>query len=366
MKIMIIAGGTGGHLYPGIAVARALGEHDILFVVRKGDLCKDILKGEGFAVREIAGQGVPRSVSAKVVSFPFAFIHGWIDAWRVLRAFHPDGVLGMGGYLSFPVVILASMQGVRTLIHEQNVVPGLANRFLSRWSRSVAVSFAESQTYFPAAKTWVSGLPVREEMGTLDAVSGRKAFDLDPSLPTLLVFGGSLGAKNLNHKILDLWGELLKRTSSFQVLHVTGQASFKETKAAYEKLTLRSVVLPYCNNMASAYAAADWVICRAGASTVAELAASRRPSTLIPYPFATNNHQQFNAQVLKDAGVADVISERELDLTFLAARLEKIINDPKERSKRIESFDELTHFSRRNSQAAKALADFISGRNSQI
>src|SRR5262249_37854918 len=135
VKILIVAGGTGGHLYPGLAVAHALqgAKHDVLFAVRRGDLGRDILKNEGFAVAEITGQGLPRSLSMQIFTFPFRFLQGWVDAWTLLKKVQPDKVLGMGGYLSFPVVVLAHFLGIPVLLHEQNVRPGLANRFLSRW-----------------------------------------------------------------------------------------------------------------------------------------------------------------------------------------------------------------------------------------
>ncbi len=144
MKIIIVAGGTGGHLYPGIALAQALTGHDVSFAVRRGDLGRDILQKEGFAVQEIAGQGLPRGFSLKILTFPFLFIQGWIESKALLKRLKPDWVIGMGGYLSVPMILTAKAMGIKTLLHEQNVFPGLANRFLSRWADSVAVSFPAS------------------------------------------------------------------------------------------------------------------------------------------------------------------------------------------------------------------------------
>src|SRR5258708_4689 len=159
---LIVAGGTGGHLYPGIAAARAVVKREgweVIFAVRKGDLGKDLLEREGFQIIELPGQGLPRRLSTKAFTFPIALVAGFAQAWMAVRRIQPDIVIGMGGYLSFPVLLVARLQGVPTLIHEQNVYPGLANRFSSRWVRSVAVSFPESKKYFPAGNVWFSGFP---------------------------------------------------------------------------------------------------------------------------------------------------------------------------------------------------------------
>jgi len=336
MKILIAAGGTGGHLYPGLAVARALSGHDILFVVRRGDLGRDILKKEGFAVEEISGQGLPRSLSPKLFTFPFVFIQGWLDTWSLLKRYRPDRVLGMGGYLSVPVVMTAHALGIRTMLHEQNVFPGLANRLLSRWADSVAISFPASQPYFKGKNVWVSGLPIRREIGRIDKTAARASLGLTKDLTTFLVFGGSLGAAKLNSTVVDAWPLLIQKNIPFQVLHVTGAKDFDRVRKLYEGLQICAQVLPYCHQMAEAYAAADAVICRAGASTIAELQAAKRPALLIPYPYASNNHQLYNAQVLEKRGQAKVISDQALtpmaiaDFLFSKAAESTTISQPPE------------------------------------
>jgi UDP-N-acetylglucosamine--N-acetylmuramyl-(pentapeptide) pyrophosphoryl-undecaprenol N-acetylglucosamine transferase len=328
MKVLIAAGGTGGHLYPGVALARALSGHEVIFVVRRGDLGREILQKEGFPVREIAGQGLPRAFSLRAFSFPFNLIRGCGEAWWLLRDLRPDCVVGMGGYLSVPVIGVAHALGIRTLLHEQNVLPGLANRRLARWADSIAVSFQESLEHFPQKKTWVSGLPIRADIGAIDSGKATQDFDLDTARPVFLVFGGSQGARRLNETCLEAFKKLAGENLRFQVLHVTGPPSFESIRSAYAKLPVRAVVLPYCHRMASAYAAADWVVCRAGASTIAELIAARRPATLVPYPYASNNHQIYNANVLSAAGVGTVILEKDLTPDTLAMNFRDLIKNP--------------------------------------
>jgi UDP-N-acetylglucosamine--N-acetylmuramyl-(pentapeptide) pyrophosphoryl-undecaprenol N-acetylglucosamine transferase len=341
MRILIAAGGTGGHLYPGIALARALSGHEIIFVVRRGDLGREILQKEGFPVKEIAGQGLPRTFSLRAFCFPFNFIRGWWEAWHLLRDLRPDFVVGMGGYLSFPVIVTAHRLGMRTLLHEQNVLPGLANLWLARWADSIAVSFQESLAHFSVGKTWVSGLPIRADIGTIDSRKARQDFGLDSAEPTFLVFGGSQGARHLNEMCLEAFKSLASEQLRFQVLHITGPQSFESIRSGYAPLPMRSVVLPYCHAMAAAYAAADWVVCRAGASTIAELIAARRPSTLVPYPYASNNHQVYNAKVLSAAGVAIVILEKDLTRNVLFKEFRDLAMNPDRVSVIQKRFDSL-------------------------
>jgi UDP-N-acetylglucosamine--N-acetylmuramyl-(pentapeptide) pyrophosphoryl-undecaprenol N-acetylglucosamine transferase len=312
MKIFIVAGGTGGHLYPGVALARALVGQHVTFVVRRGDLGKEILNREGFQVEEIAGQGLPRALSWKMFTFPFNFITGCLEAMALLLRHRPDWVVGMGGYLSVPMILTARLFGIRTLLHEQNVFPGLANRILSRVATSVAMSFPESHSYFPKSKSWISGLPIRPEIGQTDQTTGRRAFGLELERTTYLVFGGSLGAQRINTLMTEVWPLLLGKGLRFQVLHVAGRNDHERVKTFYQHVSFPAQVLPYCHDMASAYAAADIVISRAGASTVAELLVSKRRALLIPYPHATNNHQVFNAKILEKSGLGKMMLEKGL------------------------------------------------------
>jgi UDP-N-acetylglucosamine--N-acetylmuramyl-(pentapeptide) pyrophosphoryl-undecaprenol N-acetylglucosamine transferase len=357
---LIVAGGTGGHLYPGISVARAIKKSgsnwDVLFVVRKGDLGREILQREGLAVAELPGQGFPRRPSIAALQFPFKLAAGFIQSFALLKEKQPRVVVGMGGYLSFPVLLAARWKGIPTLIHEQNVMPGLANRFLGRWVSTVAVSFAESQAYFKRRDIRVSGLPVRSEIGTVSRSQARKELGLADNLTTFFVFGGSQGARRINLVMIDVWKRLASHVASFQVLHVTGMTDYESVRQAYQSLKVKSVVLPYCHAMASAYAVADLVICRAGASTVAELIAAQRSAIFIPFPHATDNHQFFNAQVMEKKRWAEIILEKDLQADRLASRLEDFLEKP----------PILHEWPSADSGAAQRLAEFITTMPSKL
>jgi UDP-N-acetylglucosamine--N-acetylmuramyl-(pentapeptide) pyrophosphoryl-undecaprenol N-acetylglucosamine transferase len=329
--VVIVAGGTGGHLYPGIATARAIvknKEWSVVFFVRKGDLGQELLEREGFQIIPIPGQGWPRKLSLKMLSFPFKTIAGFLQARSALERIQPQIVVGMGGYLSFPVLLAAHMRGVPTLIHEQNVFPGKANRLLGRWVDSIAVSFPESEKTFPSGKVWTSGLPIRPDIGTVETAQALKHFHLAEDRLTFLIFGGSLGARRINAAAIGAWPMLSDLSREFQVIHVTGASEFLDIQKAYQKLSVDVRVMPYCHEMAAALAAADYVICRAGASTIAELSTAQKPALLVPFPFASENHQLYNAEVLVNRGVADLIPDERLDAKELAKRLRVFLQTP--------------------------------------
>jgi UDP-N-acetylglucosamine--N-acetylmuramyl-(pentapeptide) pyrophosphoryl-undecaprenol N-acetylglucosamine transferase len=290
-------------------------------------LGREILAKEGFAVQEIAGQGLPRALSFGILTFPIRFVQGWIESRRLLKKFRPDWILAMGGYLSVPVVVNARMLGLRVLLQEQNVFPGLANRFLSRWADSVAVSFQESVGYLKGKNVWVSGLPIRPEIGRVTQAEGRKRFGLAADQPTYLIFGGSLGAQRLNSLAVEVWPLLLQKGRPFQVIHVTGTQDFERVRKLYRSLNFSAQVLPYCHEMAHAYAAATAVVCRAGASTVAELLAAKRRALLVPYPYASNDHQVYNARVVEKAGLGRIIADADLSPAAIAQFLEDTAPD---------------------------------------
>lgn len=236
--VLFVAGGTGGHMYPAIAAARAIKrkpDWDVVFAVRKGDLGEDLLKREGFRVIELPGQGLPRRLSPKLLTFPFKLAAGFWGAGSAVKALGPAQVVGMGGYLSFPVLTVAKLQGHRTMIHEQNVYPGLANKMLGRIVDSIAVSFPESRSVFPKDKVWVSGLPVRPEIGSMSPADGRQKLGLDPHKLTVLIFGGSQGAQRINQAAAGAWPRLSEFAGRLQVLHVTGEKSYAAIQAAYAK-----------------------------------------------------------------------------------------------------------------------------------
>jgi UDP-N-acetylglucosamine--N-acetylmuramyl-(pentapeptide) pyrophosphoryl-undecaprenol N-acetylglucosamine transferase len=321
-----------------MAVARSLmaaggpaperGPWEVVFAVAKGDMGRTLLEREGFKVLELSGQGLPRRPSLKLLTFPIKLLAGFRQARSMLEVIKPAMVIGMGGYLSFSVLLAARLQDIPILIHEQNVLPGLANRILAHVAGSIAVSFSESQRYFPRGKVWLSGLPVRSEIGQMTPVQGRARWGLDPNRFTLLVFGGSLGAHALNQAVVDAIPLLVQGAPAFQVIHVTGPAEHEIVQNRYQALPVKAVVMHYCHDMAAAYAAADLVICRAGASTVAELMVVQKPAILIPYPYASGNHQFYNAEILVKRGLAEMILDRDLNPAVLARYVRAYLDTP--------------------------------------
>lgn len=319
-RALIAAGGTGGHLYPGIALAHRLKASgcDVSFVVRRGDMGRELIDREGFVSYELTAQGLPRTLSTAWLRFPFRFIRGLIEVRGVLKAAKPDVVVGMGGFVSFPVVAAARIHRIPSVIHEQNVLPGLTNRLLGRLASRVAISFESSRRYFPNHSTTLTGLPIRGEFGAISTEEGRQRLGLERNRKTVVIFGGSLGATTLNRVVPEALEMLAADLEDAQVLHISGARDVESTRQRYRSFAMRSTVVPYCHDMPSALAAASIVIARAGASTIAELLATGRRAILIPYPFATGNHQLFNAKVLVDREQAEMILEKDLVCTSLA------------------------------------------------
>ncbi len=324
MNILIAAGGTGGHLYPGLALARELRTrgHSPLFVVRENDACREILAEEGMPFTEIPIRGMPRRISLKIAPFLIYLLKGLFVARRLIGKTKPGLIIGMGGYISFPVVLLGRCMGAPTLIHEQNCLPGMSNRILALFAEKVAVSFPESLRYFSGEKAIVTGNPVRAELFSTIPEDGYRSLRLDPRRFTVLVFGGSQGAASINRVVAEAARSLSRDFGRIQFLHIAGRNGFEETQREYCARGIPGTVLPYLHRIGEAYATADLVICRSGATTVTELLILRKPAILIPYPLATGNHQEYNARLLADAGLGTVLLERELSPERIAQSIQ--------------------------------------------
>lgn len=339
MRVLITGGGTGGHIYPALAIARGIKERDletkILFVGNSAGLEAEIIPREGFDFRSITVQGLPRKLTrvVGVVKALAKTLKGGGEAYKILKDYKPSVVIGTGGYVCFSVVMLAALLKIPTLIQEQNAFPGRANRILSRVTSKVAVAFPESQKYFPRQKDIVvTGLPVRPEIISACRETGISAFNLDPEKFTIVVVGGSQGARSLNKAMLQVVG-MVAGNQKLQLIHVTGQKGYEETLKELEdrgidyKNAGNITIKPYLHNMNDALAAADLVICRAGATTIAEVTVRGLPSILIPYPYAANNHQEYNAQALVRRGAAKMILDRDLTGDKLLDELGSLVND---------------------------------------
>ncbi len=332
MRIVIAGGGTGGHIFPALAVAKELkktiSDVSITFVGTVKGIESKIIPKEGYDIRFIRSEGLVGkdlvSTGRSLLRLPMSLM----DSRRILKEIGPDLVMGVGGYSSGPLVLCARLMGIPSLIHEQNTLPGLTNRILGKFADSVAVTYHESMKYFPPEKTYLTGNPVREEIlkGVRDR--GCKTFSLDRELFTIFIFGGSSGAHNINHAI----GEALVYLESFkknvQFLHQTGEKDFDAVKEIYSSKGFKGTVLPFAYEMADAYAVADLIISRAGATTLAELTACGKASILIPYPYAAGNHQEINARKLWDAGAAQMVLDRELNGKTLSDMIRFLLEDP--------------------------------------
>lgn len=323
MKVMIAAGGTGGHLYPGIAIARELlhgGRDEVVFVGTEQGIEAKVLPREGLPVRfipvgRLKGMGLLARVRT-VAGLPVSVLR----AVRLLRRERPRIVIGVGGYASGPVGLGAWLLRVPLLLVEPNSHAGLTNRLLGRFAARIFVCFPgrDLQGFFPAGKRVLIGPLVRKGIEQGSAAGALAAAGLETGRLTVLVMGGSGGAHAINVAMRDAARDL-RDLPNLQVLHQTGEKDADETAAAYRAAGVRAAVVPYLHDMAGAYAAADLVICRAGATTVAELAVCGKRAVLVPYPFAADNHQEHNARSLAARGGAEVILQKDLTPGRLAA-----------------------------------------------
>lgn len=337
-RVLLAGGGTAGHVFPALAVAGELAAAGVepVFAGVADRLEADLVPAAGYRLHHVEAVAVPRRPSLALLRLPGALRSAVAQCEAIAKEEEVAGVLTFGGYVSFPVARAAHKLGLPLVIHEQNAVPGLANKVASRWADRIAVSVPGSADRFPRAERCaVTGNPVRQEVLDLDRAArraqARAAFDLDPDLPTLLVFGGSQGARSLNHAITGAhtrWS-----TDRLQILHAAGRSQFSDAATRWERARATgkgppSRVVDFIDSMADAYAAADVVVCRAGATSIAELTVLGLPAVLVPYPHATGDHQHHNAAALERAGGAVLVDDDEMDAARLVAEVEPLLTDP--------------------------------------
>lgn len=332
MRIVITGGGTGGHLFPALAVRAALAarrpEAQILFVGATGGVESTVLPRLGHAFRalevhQVKGRGWRGQMEA-LLRLPSAVR----QAAHHLRECGAQVVLGVGGYASFPTVLAARILRIPTVIHEQNAYPGLANRWLGKLASAVAVSFEAAAAFFPSGRVTVTGNPVRPEIRPGHAAEARRQFLLSAERFTVLVFGGSQGAHRINVGMTEALPRLSGQRDRIQFLHGTGERDLAQVRLAYGEGGFQARVEAFFPDMAMAYAAADFVIARAGASTIFELAAVGKPALLVPYPYAANDHQRLNAEVMVKAGAAWTVPDAYCDGQRIAASLQAALEKP--------------------------------------
>ena len=322
MRVIFAGGGTGGHLFPGLAVAREFQRRDsaveILFVGTAQGIEFRVLPKEGFhleilEIKGIKGRG----------------LRGWLDAAygvpasllrsrSILKKFRPNCVIGLGGYASGPVLLAARLGGFRCAIMEQNLRPGFTNKLLGRFVPKIFTSYPQSASFFPGAHVVETGNPVRWQK--LPAVVKRGRF-------SLLVFGGSAGARRINTAVVEALKTLTDVKGEIFITHQTGAADYAVIQEAYARLPFDAEVTPFIDAMDEAYALADLIICRAGATTVAELTAFGKAAILVPYPYAIYDHQRGNAQALQESGAAEMILDQDLNGKLLAERIRSYLSD---------------------------------------
>ncbi len=326
VKVVIAGGGTGGHLFPGVAIAKEISRRwegaGICFVTGRRTMEQEILERHGFDRKSINVEGLKgrgwKGTATGLAKLPWSLLQSIF----ILKGFSPRVVVGVGGYSSGPVCLAARFMGIPSAIHEQNSFPGLTNRLLCRVVDRVFISFEESRAHFSGGTLHVTGNPVREAL--FERTTGKPA---DHGRFTILVMGGSQGARAINDAFVGALEIMRDRGRDPLVIHQSGQGLYQEVAEAYRTRGLPGDVKPFIEDMAAVYSMADMVVSRAGATTVSELAALGKPSILVPYPYAANHHQEVNAQVLVSAQGAEMILEKDLSPQVLAERLMNYMDD---------------------------------------
>ncbi len=328
LAVVIAGGGTGGHLYPGIAVAREILRRKPSAVVTFAGTARGIearvIPREGFGLDLIRSAGLKGKSLTTRLRGAMLLPRSIFDGWDLLSRRKPRVVIGVGGYSSGPVVLMAALRGIPTMVLEQNAIPGLTNRLLAPWVKAAAVTYEDARTYF-RGKAIVTGNPVRAEF--FDAPAVRRN-GLGGRAARVLILGGSQGAHAINMAAGAAAAEFARRPGGIELLHQTGERDVVPTQQAYAVAGLTTGrVQAFVDGVAAEMQAADLIICRAGATTLAELAASGRPAILIPFPAATDDHQRKNAEVLVKGGAAVMIEERDLTGPRLADEVNRLLDD---------------------------------------
>ncbi|MFZ0539961.1 MAG: undecaprenyldiphospho-muramoylpentapeptide beta-N-acetylglucosaminyltransferase [Candidatus Sulfotelmatobacter sp.] len=326
MRAILAGGGTGGHVIPALAIANELKKHyaaEVLFVGTARGIENRLVPAAGYPLRLVrVGQlkNVSLATRAKTV---FDLPRAVWDAGRMLNEFAPDVVIGVGGYASGPAMLAAVVKHIPTLAFEPNVVPGFANRVVARFVSGAAVHFEETAKYFRHAE--VTGVPVRQAFFEIPAKRG--------GVPTLLVFGGSQGAHAINEAMIRCLPELQRQAPGIHIMHQTGERDYNDALVAYQSFSgaagESAEVFKFIEDMPAAFARADLVVCRSGASTVAEITAAGKPAIFVPFPRAADDHQRVNAEALARVGAAVVVEELKLEGVWLAETIAALLGDPR-------------------------------------
>ena len=340
MRYLITGGGTGGHIYPALAIANEIKKRhknaEILYVGTEKGLEKELVPKEGFAFKTIRVKGMPRKINKEAFIAIKELLCGINDAKKIIRDFKPNVVIGTGGYVCGPVVYMASKKKIPTLIHEQNAFPGVTNKILSRYVNKVAVTFDESKRYFKHPnRVTNTGNPIRSEILQINKEEAYKALNINKSLPFILSFGGSGGQRKLNEAMYYMIKEEVMN-EDIQIIHVTGKRFYDDfmKKLSKEEISLNNNirVLPYFYDIPKGINLADLVITSSGAITLAEISAVGVPSILIPKSYTAENHQEYNARAFEEKGASIVMLEDDLSGRELSRIINEVLRDRKKLS----------------------------------
>ena len=331
MRILVTGGGTGGHIYPALAfiryVQKVQPDSEFLYVGTHRGLENKIVPETGISFKTIKIQGFKRKLSIDNVKTVQLFLESIKRSKEILRDFRPDVVIGTGGYVSGSVVYAASRMKIPTIVHEQNSVPGITNKFLSRFADRIGICFPDAFQYFPENKTVLVGNPRAQEVVTSGKSDVLEQYGLTPDIPTVLIFGGSQGALKINQAVIQGLPNFSQK--EYQVLYASGDRYYNEISEKFniDKISSNLSLQPYIKNMTDVMANVDLLIGRAGATSIAEFTALGLPAILIPSPYVTNDHQTKNAQSLVKAGAVQMISDSELTGEILVEAVDDIMND---------------------------------------
>ncbi len=351
MRMLVAGGGTGGHVFPGIALAEEVVTrhpgNDVVFIGTARGLEATVVPEAGFPielieVRGLKGKGIADTIR-NLMLLPLAL---W-QSFQILRRWRPDIVVGVGGYASGPVVLAAWLLRIPTAVQEQNAIAGFTNRVLGRFAQAAFTAFPEAARHFPRRKVYQLGNPIRRTL-----MENFMRPELRHDAPRLLVFGGSQGAHALNMRVVEALPHLADLREKLAVTHQTGARDREQVEKGYRACGFEPDVREFISDMSAAYAGADLIVCRAGATTLAELTVCRKPSILVPFPFAADNHQVQNARSLVDAGAAVLIEEKDLTGERLAREIRAILSDPEQREKMARAAGRMG-----SPQAAKEITD---------
>jgi len=329
MRVVIACGGTGGHLFPGLAVAQALKDrgHELLLLVSEKSIDAQALKAHPeFRAEKLPSVGLPSVLSPAFIRFLHRTWDSMGQCREIYRKFRPDAVLGMGGFTSTAPLLAGRLAKIPTFIHESNSIPGKANKLAARFVDHVLLGFKSCEKYFPGKKCSVVGTPVRKDLGErIPREEALKIFQLDPAKKTLLVMGGSQGATGIN-QLLFKAAPMLKG-KDIQLIHLTGERDDRLAAANYLREEVPAYVAPFHHRMQEVLSAADLAISRAGAASLSELSKFGLPSLLVPYPYAAENHQEINADIYVGAGAAEKFLESGTSPEILARRIIELLGD---------------------------------------